>query len=150
MKEGRPGIDYIGITTPFYCNDGEGNFLFHKRSKECRDEVGRWDMGSGQLEFGETPEGNVLKEIREEYGCEGIIQEGLPAFSIIREMNGIKTHWLSLAFFVKVDPSEAKNNEPHKFEEVQWFDLDNLPYPLHSGLQQQMRAYSARFEKYRK
>jgi len=27
------GIDYIGITTPFYCNDGKGNFLFHKRSQ---------------------------------------------------------------------------------------------------------------------
>ncbi|HEY4495194.1 MAG TPA: hypothetical protein VI998_04000 [Patescibacteria group bacterium] len=27
------GIDYIGISTPFYCNDGQGCFLLHKRSK---------------------------------------------------------------------------------------------------------------------
>ena len=59
----KPGIDYIGITTPFYCNDGNSLFLLHKRSKNCRDEHGRWDPGSGQLEHGLTLEENVFKEI---------------------------------------------------------------------------------------
>ena len=36
----KPGVDYIGITTPFYCNDSNGLFLLHKRSKNCRDEHG--------------------------------------------------------------------------------------------------------------
>ena len=52
----KPGIDYIGVSTPFYCHDGQGNFLFHKRSQKCRDEQGRWDTGSGKLEFGLTVE----------------------------------------------------------------------------------------------
>ena len=60
----KPGVDYIGITTPFYCNDGNGLFLLHKRSKNCRDEHGRWDPGSGQLNFGCTPEKNVLREAK--------------------------------------------------------------------------------------
>ena len=55
----KPGIDYIGVSTPFYCHDGQGNFLFHKRSQKCRDEQGRWDTGSGKLEFGLTVEENV-------------------------------------------------------------------------------------------
>lgn len=89
-KQLRPGIDYIAISTPFYCNDGKGNFVFHKRSKSCRDEQGAWDPGSGKLEFGLTPEQNVLQEILEEYGCKGTIQEQLPAHSIFRELNGKK------------------------------------------------------------
>lgn len=27
------GIDHIGIAIPFYCNNGNGNFLFHQRSE---------------------------------------------------------------------------------------------------------------------
>ena len=145
----KPGIDYIGITTPFYCNDGKGNFIFHKRSKNCRDEQGKWDAGSGQLEIGHTPEENVLKEVFEEYGCKGEIQEQLPAHSIFREFNGVKTHWLAISFFIKVDPAEVKNNEPDKIEEIKWFRLDNLPKPLHTGFLFTFNNYKKNFNKYK-
>ncbi len=59
------GIDYVGISTPFYCNDGKGHFLLHKRSVNTRDKHGRWDPGSGKLEFGMQLEENVLKEVAE-------------------------------------------------------------------------------------
>ena len=82
------GIDFIGISTPFYCNDGKGNFLFHRRSKNCRDEHGKWDPGSGKLDFGVCIEVNVLREIAEEYGCKGEIQERLPGV----ERHGLTTY----------------------------------------------------------
>ena len=56
----KPGIDYIGISTPFYCHNGKGFFLLHKRNQNCRDEHGAWDTGSGKLEFGLTPKENAL------------------------------------------------------------------------------------------
>src|SRR5215213_2336602 len=92
----RPGIDYIGITTPFYCNDGEGNFVLHKRSESARDEQGTWDFGSGQLGFGEQIQEGMLRELFEEYGVIGEIQEQVPAHSIIREQNGRTTHWVAI------------------------------------------------------
>ncbi len=145
-----PGIDYVGICTPFYCNDGNGLFLLHKRSKNCRDEQGMWDTGSGQLEHGLTPEENVLKEVLEEYGCIGEIQEAIPANSVFREMNGKKTHWLQIPFFVKVHPADVKNNEPDKIEELSWFRLDQLPEPLHTGFRHTMTTYAFYFEKHRR
>lgn len=145
----KPGVDYIGITTPFYCNDGNGLFLLHKRSKKCRDEHGRWDMGSGQLEAGLTLEENVLKEVFEEYGCRGQIQEQLPAHSIFRDFSGKKTHWLAIPFFVKIDPKRAKNNEPEKIAEIGWFSLNKLPKPLHSGFNFTFRNYIEYFKKYK-
>ena len=144
-----PGIDYIGITTPFYCNDGKGNFLLHKRSKNCRDEVGMWDPGSGQLELGLTLEDNVLKELKEEYGCKGIIQEQLPAHSIFRTNNGKETHWLAVPFFILVDPKKVKNNDPNKIDEIGWFTLDNLPKPLHTGFHYTFSHYKDYFAKYK-
>lgn len=151
MMDGKniPGIDYIGITTPFYCNDGKGNFLLHRRSQSCRDERGRWDTGSGQLEFGLTPEENVLKEVFEEYGCKGFIQEPLPPHSIFRKHQGVDTHWLAIPFFIKVNPQEVKVNEPAKIDEIKWFILDNLPKPLHSGFSFTFSTYRFFFDKYR-
>jgi 8-oxo-dGTP diphosphatase len=146
----RPGVDYVGITTPFYCNNGNGLFLLHKRSKKCRDEHGRWDPGSGQMEFGITPEENVLKEVWEEYGCAGEIQGRLPVHSIFREWNGRKTHWLAIPFFVKVNPAEVKINEPKKISEIGWFALDALPEPLHTGFNFTLSNYRKYFKKWSK
>lgn len=142
------GIDYVGITTPFYCNDGKGNFLFHKRSQLCRDEQLSWDPGSGKLEHGLSLQENALKEIEEEYGCAGTIQEQLPLHDIFREHNGQKTHWIAIPFFVLVNPGEVKLNEPEKMLELGWFTLDALPEPLHSGFQHTFNIYKEHFNKY--
>lgn len=144
----KPGIDYIGISTPFYCHDGKGNFLFHKRSQNCRDECGTWDTGAGKLEFGLTPEENVLKEVMEEYGCMGEIRERLPAYTIFRELNGAKTHWLAIAFFIKVNPAEVKLNEPESMDEIGWFSLGKFPDPLHTGFSLAFNSHKSIFEKY--
>src|SRR5579862_8107330 len=92
----KAGLDYVAVGVSFYCHDGRGNFLMHKRSRNCRDEQGRWDFGGGKLEFGEQPEEAVLREVREEYCCAGRIQEILPPISRFREHDGRSTHWLSL------------------------------------------------------
>lgn len=144
----KSGIHYIGISTPFYCNDGKGNFLFHKRSKKCRDEQGKWDTGSGQLEFGLTPEENVLKEVREEYGCNGIIQNCLPAHSIFRIHNDQKTHWVAIPFFILVNPKDVRINDPDKIEKIKWYMLHDLPKPLHTGFAYTFKHYKEYFKKY--
>ncbi len=144
----KPGVDYIGISTPFYCHDGENNFLLHKRSQQCRDEVGKWDPGSGQLEFGLTPEENVLKEVTEEYGCQGKILEKLPAHSIFRMHNNQPTHWLAIPFFILVNREEVKINDPLKIDEIGWWRLDKLPQPLHQGFSFTFNNYFDYFKKY--
>ena len=144
----KAGVDYIGVTTPFYCNDGNGNFLFHKRSCNCRDEQGSWDLGSGQLEYDLTAEENVLKEVMEEYGCNGEIQGRLPAHDIFRDNNGVKTHWVAMPFFVKVDPKEVKINDPDKIDEIGWFRLANMPRPLHTGFSFTYKNFRDYFKEY--
>jgi len=142
----KAGIDYIGISTSFYCNDGQGNFLFHLRSERCRDEHHRWDTGAGKLEFGLTPAENVLKEVREEYGCDGVIQATIPAHSILREWEGARTHWLAIPHFVLVDPAKVRIGEPDKIDELGWFRLDALPDPLHSGFKYSFDHFRSYFE----
>lgn len=149
-KDLKPGIDYIGVTTPFYCHDGKGNFLFHKRSKNCRDEQGRWDMGGGKLEKELTIKENALKEVMEEYGVVGIFQEQLPAQDCIRVDDGQKTHWIAIPSFILVDSKKVKINDPEKIDELGWFRLDKLPFPLHSQFLPYFKKHKSYFKKYMK
>lgn len=140
----KKGEDYIGVTASFFCHDGEGNYVLQKRSTNCRDEHGRWDCGGGGVEFGDTIEETLRKEIREEYGVEVGEVEFLGVRDVRREHEGRKTHWVSIDHRVLVDRSKVHNAEPHKFEEIGWFTLNKLPEPLHSMLPLALEKYGDR------
>lgn len=130
----KKGEDYTGVTIVFLCHDGQGNYLLAKRSANCRDEHHTWDQGGGALELGDTVENTLRKEIKEEYCTDVLAHEFLGFRDVHREHEGRKTHWVALDFKVLVDRSKAANGEPHKFDHLQWFRLDELPVPLHSQL----------------
>ena len=140
----QAGANQTAITVAFFCNDGNGNFVLHRRSAACRDERGKWDCGGGKLEFGEEPEAAALREVKEEYGVDGKIQEQLPAYSLLREQEGVKTHWLVIPFLVKIDLGKARIMEPEKASEIGIFNTGNLPQPLHPGLQKLLSLYKNR------
>ncbi len=130
----KKGVDYTGVTIIFLCHDGQGNFLFAKRSTNCRDEHGRWDCGGGGLDFGETVDQTIRKEIKEEYGADVLSHRFLGYRDVHREHEGSPTHWIALHFLVHIDASQVKNCEPHKFDDLQWFPHEQWPEPLHSQL----------------
>jgi ADP-ribose pyrophosphatase YjhB (NUDIX family) len=128
----KKGVDYIGVTVVFYCHDSEGNLLLHKRSQNCRDEQGRWDCGGGAMEFGETFEEAVRREIREEYCCDVLDLKFACPSNVIREHEGAKTHWIAFLFSALVDRKKVRIGDPEKMEELGWFKENELPNPLHS------------------
>lgn len=137
----QKGIDYVAVGVSYFCHDGQGKYLMNKRSKNCRDEHGCWDIGGGSVEFGLTIEQTLRKELKEEYCVENISYEFLGHRDVFREQDGKKTHWIQFFFRVLVDPKEVKNGEPHKFDELGWFSLDHLPSPLHSQIATQIDLY---------
>ncbi|MDO8589825.1 MAG: NUDIX domain-containing protein [bacterium] len=140
----KKGEDYTGVTIVYCCHDGNGNILLNKRSVNCRDEHGAWDPGGGSLEFGDTVEETLKKEIFEEYCTDVLGYEFLGYRDAHRTHNGKKTHWIALDFKVLVDKDKVKNGEPHKFDDVQWFKLDSLPHPLHSQFPNFLALYKDR------
>lgn len=128
----QKGVDFIGVAVVYFCHDGQGSFVLSKRSHRCRDEHGCWDPGGGGIDFDDTIENTLRKEILEEYDTDILKTEFLGYRDMHREHNGQKTHWIALDFKVLVDKAKVKNDEPHKFDDVKWFRLDNLPAPMHS------------------
>ena len=137
----QKGVDYTGVAVVYLCHDGKGNILFNKRNKNCRDGHNTWDIGAGGIEFGDTVESTLRKEIKEEYCTDILDYEFLGYRDVHREHDGKKTHWITLDFKVLVDREKVKNGEPHKFDAVEWFTLMNLPTPLISPLPNFLEKY---------
>lgn len=132
----RRGIDFIGVSCAFICHDGKGKILLHKRSQNCRDEQGNWDNGGGAHEFGDNVEDTIRREIQEEYGADASDLKYIDTFDVHRQLaDGTPTHWLAVLYAAQVDPKQVKNNEPHKIDDIGWFDPEHLPSPLHSQMQ---------------
>lgn len=130
----QKGVDFTGVTVVFLCHDGNGNILLNKRSHNCRDEQGNWDVGAGSLEFGHNILDTLKREIKEEYCTDILNHEFLGYRELHREANGKPTHWIGLDFKVHIDRTKTSIGEPHKIDDLGWFTIDNLPQPLHSQL----------------
>lgn len=128
----KRGVDHIGVSASFIVHDGEGRVLLQKRGEKARDEQGNWDVGGGAIEFGETIEEAMRREVLEELCTEPIDMQFLTVYDAHREHNGVKTHWVAIIYAIEVDPRQVKIGEPHKIEEIGWFNSYNLPEPLHS------------------
>lgn len=118
------------VSCVFVCHDGKGRLLLARRSVGARDEPGTWDTGAGALEFGETFEDAVTREVREEYSTQPLDIKLLGVRNVLRE----SSHWVAVIFAVLVDPATVSIGEPHKFDELGWFSRDALPEPPHSQL----------------
>jgi 8-oxo-dGTP pyrophosphatase MutT (NUDIX family) len=140
----KKGVDYTGVAIVYICHDGHGNFVLNKRSINCRDEHGRWDCGGGGLEFGDTVENTLKKEIEEEFCAEVLGYEFLGYRDVHRENDGVNTHWVALDFKVLINKEKVKNGEPNKFDEIGWFSINNFPTPLHSQLPKFLNLYKGR------
>ena len=110
----------------------ECSILLHQRGPGCRDEHGAWDTGGGAIEFGETLEDALRRELLEELSTTPLKIEFLGTYDVHRQNDGVQTHWIAIEYAVQVNPKTVKNGEPHKISDMGWFTSKNLPSPLHS------------------
>ena len=130
--DSRRGLDHIGISASFIVHDGKGNILLQRRGPDARDENGNWDVGGGAIEFGESIEATVEREINEELCVSPLNIQFLTVYDAFREYNGSPTHWIAIMHSVEVAPEKVKIGEPEKIDAIGWFTSKNLPSPLHS------------------
>jgi 8-oxo-dGTP diphosphatase len=95
------GKSFPGVTTTFFCHDGNGKLFLAQRSNRARDEHGRWDPGGGGLKFGQSLIENLNREIKEEYNATSKQTDFLGYFDVFRtDQEGVDTHWLAMCFAV--------------------------------------------------
>lgn len=129
------------VSCVFICHDDHGRVLLARRGAGARDEPGTWDCGAGALEYGESFETAVAREVREEYSTDALKIETIGVRNVLRQEPA--SHWVAVIFAVEVDPAGVAIGEPHKFDELDWFAPDTLPHPLHSQLTESLRLFHA-------
>jgi mutator protein MutT len=89
---------------------------------------GKWDVaGSGHVDEGETATHAVIRECAEELGItvsEEDIEFGHLSHNV--DLSGEHTYY-NIYFFIHKYEGNARIMEPEKSENLQWFDVDNLP-----------------------
>jgi 8-oxo-dGTP diphosphatase len=103
----------------------DGKILFGKRKGAHGS--GEWSVAGGHLEFGETVEECVLRELSEETGLKALSMQMGPWVNDIIEEN---KHYVTLFVIVDQFEGDLQLLEPDKCEGWEWFDGSSLPEPL--------------------
>ena len=121
----KKGIDYIGVGVGAVIFDREGRVFLARRGREARNEAGKWEFPGGGVEFNETLEHALVREVMEEYGFEIEVESLLDVVNHI--IPDEKQHWVSPTFICRITDGTPAIKEPHKCDEIGWFELDRLP-----------------------
>lgn len=105
----------------------DGKILLARRKSDL--EKGKHAWPGGHMEYMESFEDCVRREVREEAGLE---IKNIKFLRIANLKIGDK-HFVDVTFTADWASGEPKQMEPDKSEEWQWYDLDHLPAVLFQG-----------------
>ena len=121
----KKGVDYIGVGVGAVIFDSCGRVFLAKRGREARNESGRWEFPGGGVEYGETLEHAIAREVREEYGIE------IEVLGLLDVVNHLipeeRQHWVSPTFLCRIASGIPRIREPHKCDDIGWFAIDEIP-----------------------
>ncbi|MFZ2188375.1 MAG: NUDIX domain-containing protein [Candidatus Moraniibacteriota bacterium] len=120
--------------------DNEERVLLGKRLSKVG--YGQWGFPGGHLKKDEKLLEAAKRELIEELGDEIKINMSKDILGI-RENRAepYKLHHVVPMLKGEYVSGEAKVNEPSRCEKWEWFDLDNLPSPLFSGIKETLENY---------
>ncbi len=111
--------------TPSITVDGvlikDGKILLVRRGHAPYE--GMWATPGGFVEYGETTENAVLREVKEETGLESTLEALVGVYSDPKR--DPRKHIISIAYLLKDPIGEPKGADDAK--EAKWWDLDSLP-----------------------
>ncbi|MCX6798951.1 MAG: NUDIX domain-containing protein [Candidatus Diapherotrites archaeon] len=132
MAEPNPGVDFIGVGVGVMVRNKKGEVLLGLRTKNARNEAGKWTFPGGALEFGETLEQCAVREAKEEFG---ITVKPLRLLAVIDHIiPDEKQHWCNPVLEAKIVRGAPRVIEPHKTSGFAWFPVGALPRNITSNL----------------
>lgn len=119
----KPGKEYIGVGVGAVMLNEHHEILLLLRKKPP--EAGCWSIPGGKVEFFDTLEDSIIREIKEELNVEIEVIKLLGVTNHV--VAGEKTHWVAPTYLAEIKSGTITNMEPDKHGGVQWFSLDQLP-----------------------
>ncbi len=117
----KAGTDYIGVGVGALIFNQNKELLLMKRGQAAKNEVNKWEIPGGEIQFKETLETALKREIREEVGLEIAVIELLQVIDHIIPQE--KQHWIALTYICQIKHGQPTIMEPRKCEQLAWFSL---------------------------
>ncbi|MDP2741611.1 MAG: NUDIX domain-containing protein [bacterium] len=91
-------------------------------------EDGKYSMVAGHVDRGENFTDTIIREAKEEAGIELAVSD-LKVIHVMHRDSGTMENNERVDVFFTTEKWKGKieNKEPHKCDDLSWFDLDNLP-----------------------
>jgi 8-oxo-dGTP diphosphatase len=121
MTQLRSGIDYIGVGVGACIFDEQGRILLSLRGPASRNEAGKWEIPGGAVEFGETFEEAIIREVKEELDVKIVVKKLIQIVSHI--LPDEKQHWVSPTYVCEITEGEPRPVEPEKCSELRWCSI---------------------------
>lgn len=104
----------------------DGKFLMNRRHGSHG--AGTWSIPGGHLEFGESWEECIKREVMEEVGAE---ISNIKQFAVTNDIFASEDkHYITIWLTADWAANEPDIKEPDKILELKWTDFSDLPQPL--------------------
>ncbi len=122
------GKSVIGVGVGALIYNSKKEILLTLRGQKAKNERGTWEIPGGAVEYGETLETGLVREIKEELGIEIKVLEMLHVCNHILPDEG--QHWVSPTYICSIVKGQPKILEPEKCAAIGWFsqqEAEKLP-----------------------
>lgn len=108
--------------------DNERRILIDNRKEEILDEAnGKWEVPGGKIEFGETPESTVKREIFEETGYNVNVKRIVPYSNVsMWEYSDCKQHTVIFFYVCELANNEHIEIRDKRINTYKWINLSEL------------------------
>ena len=114
----------------------EGKVLVGKRAGEYAG--GEYAFPGGHIEYMESFEECVRREVREEVGIE---VKNIKFLNVANVTTYAPKHYINVEFTADWESGEPQTLEPDKITDWQWCSIDAIPKPLFDFSQQGVESY---------
>lgn len=115
------GRDVIGVGVGALIFNQEGKILLAQRGPLARNEAGLWEIPGGAVEYGETFEQALKREVKEELGIEIVIERLLTVGDHL--LPDEAQHWVAPTYVCRLVAGIPQVMEPDKCIAVGWYSL---------------------------
>lgn len=122
MTDKIAGTDYIGVGVGALIFDDQHRIFMSLRGPKARNESGKWEIPGGAVEYGETFEQAVVREVFEEFGITVRVKELLQICDHI--LPSENQHWVSPTYICEIVDGTPIIQEIEKCTEIGWFTLE--------------------------